>query len=45
MVVVARAHDIAISRIGFETHKARPDLGDDSGFWLCVKAEDASLFL
>jgi len=45
MVVVPRAHDIAISLIGFETHKARPDLTDDSGFWLRVKAEDASPFI
>ena len=40
-----RAHDISISLVRFETHKARPDLGDDSGFWLRVKAEDASPFL
>jgi hypothetical protein len=31
--------------LGSETHKARPDLTDDSGFWLRVKAEDAFPFL
>jgi hypothetical protein len=31
--------------IGSEQHKARPDLSDDSGFWLRVKAEDAPPFL
>ena len=36
-----RAHDITVSLIGFEKHKARPDLGPDSGFWLRVKAQDA----
>lgn len=40
-----RSLDISICLVGFETHKARPDLGDDSGFWLRVKAEDASPFL
>ena len=40
-----RAHDISICLVGFETQKARPDLGDDSGFWLRVKAVDASPFL
>jgi hypothetical protein len=42
---LARAHDISVSLVGFEKHKARPDLGDDSGFWLRVKAEDAPPFL
>jgi hypothetical protein len=42
---VPRAHDVAISLIGFENHKARPDLTDDSGFWLRVKVEHASPFL
>jgi hypothetical protein len=40
-----RAHDISICLVGFEKYKARPDLSDDSGFWLRVKAEDASPFL
>jgi hypothetical protein len=31
--------------VGSERHKARPDLGDDSWFWLCVRTEDASLFI
>jgi hypothetical protein len=39
---VPRAADISICLIGSEEHKARPDLGDDSGFWLRLKAEDAS---
>jgi len=30
--------------IGSEQHKGRPDLGDDSGFWLRVSAADALLF-
>jgi hypothetical protein len=42
---VPRAHDITLSLLGSEKHKARPDLSDDSGFWLCVKAEDTSPFL
>jgi hypothetical protein len=42
---VPRTLDISISLVGFETHKARPDLSDDSGFWLRVKAEDAPPFL
>jgi hypothetical protein len=42
---VPRAHDITICLLGFEAHKARPDLGDDSGFWLRVRAEDAPPFL
>jgi hypothetical protein len=39
---VPRAHDITVCLLGSEQHKARPDLSDDSGFWLCVKAHDAS---
>jgi hypothetical protein len=39
------AHDISISLIGFEKHKARPDLGDVSGFWLRVKVADAQRFV
>ena len=40
-----RAHEITICLIGSEQHKAKPDLSDDSGFWLRVKAEDASPFV
>lgn len=40
-----RSHDITVCLLGFEKHKARPDLNDDSGFWLRVKAEDASAFV
>jgi hypothetical protein len=40
-----RAHDISVYMVGFEAHKARPDLGDDSGFWLSVEAKDAAPFL
>ncbi len=40
-----RSHDISICLVGFENHKARPDLTDDSGFWLRVKAEDATPFI
>jgi hypothetical protein len=40
-----RSHDITICLVGFENHKARPDLRDPSGFWLRVKSEDASPFL
>ena len=32
-----RAHDISICLIGFENHKARPDLGHDSGFSLASR--------
>jgi hypothetical protein len=37
---------ITVSLIGFEKHKARPDLraSSASAFWLCVKAEDVSPF-
>jgi hypothetical protein len=42
---VPRAHDISICLIGLEKHKARPDLSDDSGFWLRVKAADALPFV
>ena len=34
-----------MSLVGFESHKARPDLGDPSGFCLRVKAEDVSPFV
>ena len=37
--------DITVSLVGFEKNKARPDLDDDSGFWLRVKADDASPFV
>jgi hypothetical protein len=40
-----RANDITVCLIGSEKHKARPDLHDPSGFWLCVKVEDASPFV
>jgi hypothetical protein len=40
-----REHYITVSLVGFEKNKARPDLGDDSGFWLRVKAEDASPYV
>jgi hypothetical protein len=40
-----RACYITVSLFGFENYKARPDLSDDSGFWLLAKAEDASPFL
>ncbi len=40
-----RAPDITVSLIGFEAHKARPDLGDDSGFWLRVETADALPFM
>ncbi len=39
---LARTQDITLCLIGSEQHKAKPDLGDDSGFWLRVKAADAS---
>ncbi len=40
-----RAKDIAIYLIGSENHKARPDLRDDSGFWLRVETGDAPPFI
>lgn len=40
-----RAQDITLCLVGFEEHKAKPDLRDDSGFWLRVKAEDAAPFV
>lgn len=43
--MTSRFHGISICLVGFENHKARPDLGDDSGSWLRVKAEDAAPFL
>jgi len=42
---MARSHYVSICLIGSEQHKARPDLTDDSGFWLRVKAEDALPFV
>jgi hypothetical protein len=36
---------IAVCLVGFEEHKARPDLSDDSGFWLRVNTCDASPFI
>ena len=39
-----RAQDISICLVGFENHKAHPDPGDDSGFWLRVEAKDAAPF-
>jgi hypothetical protein len=42
---LAHTNHINVSLLGFENDKARPDLTDDSGFWLSVKAEDMSLFL
>ena len=45
MVVVPRANDMSISLVGSEQHKARPDLSDDSGFWLRVIAADALPFV
>ena len=41
---MAGTQDITVCLMGFEQHKARPDLADPSGFWLCVKAEDAAPF-
>jgi hypothetical protein len=40
-----RAQDITVSLVGFESHKARPDLGHNSGFWLRVDAKDATAFV
>jgi hypothetical protein len=40
-----RTQDIIVCLIGFETHKARPDLTDPSGFWLCVNAANAAPFM
>jgi len=31
--------------VGFEQHKAHPDLGRESGFWLRVEAKDAAPFV
>jgi hypothetical protein len=44
-VTALSRHDITVSLIGFEEHKAKPDLSDDSGFWLCVKCGDVSPFV
>ena len=40
-----RAQDITVCLVGSEEHKARPDLSDDSGFWLHAKAVDALPFV
>jgi hypothetical protein len=37
-----RSHHISICLLGFESQKAHPDLGRDSGFWLRINAEDAA---
>jgi len=37
--------NISICLVGFEQQKARPDLSDDSGFWLRVSAADALPFV
>jgi len=42
---VSRVQDITVCLIGFEKHKARPDLRDPSGFWLYVKATDVFPFV
>jgi hypothetical protein len=42
---VPRAQDVTVCLVGFEKYKARPDLSDDSGFWLRVKAADALPFV
>ncbi len=44
-LAVPRTQDITVCLVGSEEYKARPDLSDDSGFWLRVKAEDAAPFL
>lgn len=40
-----RARDIGICLVGFEQHKAIPDLSDDSGYWLLVRTADAVPFV
>ena len=42
---MSRIQQIAIWLDGFEQHKARPDLSDDSGYWLRVRAEDTAPFV
>jgi hypothetical protein len=42
---VTRVQDITVCLVGSEQHKARPDLSDDSGFWLRVEAEHAAPFV
>jgi hypothetical protein len=37
--------NIVICLVGFENHKAIPDLSDDSGYWLLVLAADALPFV
>lgn len=36
---------MTVCLIGFEDNKPRPDLGDDSGFWLRLEARDAFPFI
>lgn len=40
-----RGQDITVCLISSEKHKARLDLSDDSGFWLCVKTAGAAPFI
>jgi len=40
-----RARDITICLVGFECHKASPDLRDPYGFWLRINTGDASPFV
>ncbi len=42
---MSRRHDVVVCLAGFENNNARPDLTDDSGFWLCVKAAEAAPFV
>jgi hypothetical protein len=42
---MSRSYHISICLLGFESHKAHPDLGRDSGFWLHINAEDAAPFI
>ena len=42
---MSRPHHITVCLVGFEKHKASPDPGDPSGFWLRAKVEDASPFV
>ena len=43
--MTSRFNGIGVCLIGLEQHNARPDLTDDSGFWLRVKADDGSPFI
>lgn len=36
---------VTVCLVGFEKNKARPDVGDASGFWLRVKSDDAAPFV